>query len=170
LYPSVTHGLADSRSGTRYLNKQPLPIIILTLELADDTMNERHKVGQDDVLRASDAVSRIDSLGARLVRLEQSLDELIESHRLLIDAIKTKQEKKKKDVPAPDTKYFDFLLYLEKNFGSSGFTSVEVPKRSRHILSILSTQYNSLEVVSKCGRTNVYKISDAARKKLAQYL
>ena len=114
-----------------------------------------------------DPISHIDRLGTRLTRLEEALDRLIETHRILISTIREREgSRRRKEMPSPDTKYYDFLVYLEKTFGGSEFTSEEIPRKSRHILSILSTEYCSLEVVSKRGRTNVYRISEAVRQRL----
>ena len=74
--------------------------------------------------------------------------------------------RKRKDMPSPNTKYYEFLIYLSDNFGQAEFTSDEIPRQSRHILSILNTEYSSLDVVSKRGRTNVYRISPEVLKRL----
>ncbi len=109
----------------------------------------------------------MESLSTRLVHLEQALDRLIDTHQALMGAIAAKKSsKKRKDMPSPNTKYYDFLVYLEDNFGGSEFTSDEIPRQSRHILSILNTEYSTLDVVSKRGRTNVYKIAPGVRKTL----
>ena len=110
----------------------------------------------------------MERLGTRLTRLEEALDQLIETHRILITTIRERDvaPRRTKEMPSPDTKYYDFLVYLAENFGGSEFTSEEIPKKSRHILSILSTEYSSLEVVSKRGRTNVYRIAGRVREKL----
>lgn len=113
------------------------------------------------------ALAHMDRLGNRLMRLEEALDRLIETHQVLMETIADqKSARKRKEMPSPNTKYYEFLVYLNENFGGSEFTSEEIPRQSRHILSILNTEYSSLEVVSKRGRTNVYKISSAIRKKL----
>jgi len=113
------------------------------------------------------ALAQMERLGSRLVRLEQALDQLIETHQTLMGVLATKKKTSaRKDMPSPNTKYYDFLIYLDKTFKGSEFTSDEIPRKSRHILSILNTEYSSLEVVSKRGRTNVYRISPEIRKKL----
>jgi hypothetical protein len=113
------------------------------------------------------AIAQMDKLGNRLHRLEQALDQLIETHQALMGTLVAKQNaRKRKEMPSPNTKYYEFLVYLEDNFNGEEFTSEEIPRQSRHILSILNTEYSSLEVVSKRGRTNVYKISPSVRKKL----
>ncbi len=101
------------------------------------------------------------------MRLEEALDRLIETHQTLMATLAAgKDTRKRKEMPSPNTKYFEFLVYLTENFNGSEFTSEEIPRKSRHILSILNTEYSSLEVVSKRGRTNVYRISQGVRKKL----
>ena len=118
-------------------------------------------------MSADPAVAHIDRLGNRLMRLEETVDQLIETHRTLMNAIEAKNRSaKRKLMPSPNTKYFDFLVYLEETFKGSEFTSDEIPQKSRHILSILNTEYRALDVVSKRGRTNVYKIAPEARKEL----
>jgi len=113
------------------------------------------------------ALAQMDRLGNRLIRLERALDQLIETHQTLMGTLVEKQNaRKRKEMPSPNTKYYEFLIYLDENFDGEEFTSEEIPRQSRHILSILNTEYSSLEVVSKRGRTNVYKISPSVRKKL----
>ena len=113
------------------------------------------------------AVSQMDRLAARLVRLEEALDQLIETHNNLMGVLADRADsRKRKEMPSPNTKYYEFLVYLNENFGSSEFTSDEIPRQSRHILSILNTEYSSLDVISKRGRTNVYRISPDIQKKL----
>ena len=129
---------------------------------------EVNREGPSSSLATADpALAQIDRLGNRLVRLENALDQLIETHRILMGTLEArKNASKRKEMPSPNTKYFDFLVYLDHNFNGSEFTSEEIPRKSRHILSILNTEYSSLDVVSKRGRTNVYKISPRVRKKL----
>jgi hypothetical protein len=116
------------------------------------------------------ALAQMDRLGDRLTRLEAALDQLIETHQGLIAALSERNSaKKKKEMPSPNTKYYEFLVYLNENFGASEFTSDEIPRQSRHILSILNTEYASLEVVSKRGRTNVYRIPPNIRKRVKKY-
>jgi hypothetical protein len=113
------------------------------------------------------AITQMDRLATRLVRLEEALDQLIETHNNLMVLLADRGDsRKRKEMPSPNTKYYEFLVYLNDNFSSSEFTSDEIPRQSRHILSILNTEYSSLDVVSKRGRTNVYRISPDVRKKL----
>ena len=130
-------------------------------------MSENLK-GPGSVSGGSDpALAQMDRLGNRLIRLERALDQLIETHQTLMGTLVEKQNaRKRKEMPSPNTKYYEFLIYLDENFDGEEFTSEEIPRQSRHILSILNTEYSSLEVVSKRGRTNVYKISPSVRKKL----
>ncbi len=117
---------------------------------------------------ADPTLAHMERLGTRLGQLEEAVDRLIETHQILMGSLAArKAARKRKEMPSPNTKYFDFLVYLDQNFGDSEFTSDEIPRKSRHILSILNTEYSSLEVVSKRGRTNVYRISPNIRKKLA---
>ncbi len=112
-------------------------------------------------------LAHVERLGIRLGQLEEAIDRLIETHQTLMEALAAKKSaRKRKEMPSPNTKYFDFLVYLDQNFGEEDFTSEEIPRKSRHILSILNTEYSSLEVVSKRGRTNVYRVTPKVRKRL----
>jgi len=115
------------------------------------------------------ALTHMERLGTRLGQLEEAIDHLIETHRTLMGTlVARKAARRRKEMPSPNTKYFDFLVYLDQNFGDADFTSEEIPRKSRHILSILNTEYSSLEVVSKRGRTNVYRITPKVRKRLGE--
>jgi len=112
-------------------------------------------------------LAHMEKLGSRLGQLEEAIDRLIATHQTLMGTLAAKKAaRRRKEMPSPNTKYFDFLVYLDQNFGDADFTSEEIPRKSRHILSILNTEYSSLEVVSKRGRTNVYRIMPKVRKKL----
>ena len=123
--------------------------------------------GPSSVSGTDSAITQMDRLGNRLMRLEQALDQLIETHQALQVTLEAKQNARKgKEMPSLNTKYFEILVYLNDTFGGGEFTSEEIPRQSRHILSILNKEYSSLEVNSKRGRTNVYNINPAVRKKL----
>ncbi len=119
------------------------------------------------VASTNPAITNMERLGSRLGRLEETVDQLIATHKTLMEKLQAeKQEDDRKLMPSPNTKYFDFLVYLEETFKGSQFTSDEIPKKSRHILSILNTEYKALDVVSKRGRTNVYTVSPQVREKI----
>jgi hypothetical protein len=120
-------------------------------------------------LSGADPANSLVRLGNQLERLERALDQLIETHQALKQDLVAKQDRgKRKEMPSPNTKYYEFLVYLNDTYGSSEFTSEDIPRQSKHILSILNIEYSSLEVNSKRGRTNVYNINPLIRKKLGK--
>jgi hypothetical protein len=130
----------------------------VTIRISDESIEDVKEILSSLFRETSFASTRLQALSTRFEDLETSIGDLVIINKELSEALKQQRESRGTHLPARGTKYHDRLWSLCQTYQDGTFTSDEVPQNERHILTILKNEYDVLEVASKKGRRNFYRI------------
>ena len=142
----------------------------VTIRISDESVDDIKEILSSLFKETSFASTRLQALSGRFEDLEASIGELVNINKELAEALTQREDTRETHLPARGTKYHDRLWGLCQSHLDSTFTSDDVPQNERHILTILKNEYDVLEVASKKGRKNFYRVKPEISRSLLKEL